>query len=154
MNQVEYEALNVVLPLQNSTGMRSQAAVLITQAEQSINLSDYFGRIGSGHYFTFQADGAKIYVSFAAHDKQAINEQTAGNGPGVCYPIADGQSLPGRFLGGREVGTSYATAVQVASGVVMRAKLALSGVATGWLRIYRSSVGPGQDRSEFRPQGF
>ncbi len=59
-----------------------------------------------------------------------------------------------RFLGGREVGTGYATFVTYASGIIIMAKLALSGVATGFLRIYRSSTDETQGIGQFRPPGF
>lgn len=158
MSQVEFEADNVVLPFQNSSGMVSQAAIVATQASQAINLSDYFGGLGEGHYFTFQADGAPMYVSIGAHGGQPIDERTAGRGAAVCWPLANGQQLPGRLLGGREMGTGYGTNVQVASGMIVYVKvpsfIATGGSPTGMLRIYRSSVGPGQDRAEFKPPGF
>lgn len=158
MGQVEYEAFNVTLPFQNSSGMVDQAAIVATQASQAVNLSDYFGGLGEGHYYTFYADGAPMYVSFGVHGGQPIDERTAGRGAAVCWPLANGQQLPGRLLGGREVGTAYATNTQVASGVIVYVKVPSflgTGVSpTGMLRIYRSSVGPGQDRREFKPPGF
>lgn len=153
-SQVEYEALNVVPPMRNATGIRGIANVVVSTTSQDINLADHFGNIGAGHYFTFQADGAKIYVAFGP-GAGAINDQEQGAGSGVCFPIADGQSLPVRLLGGNlrtpAYGSqvAYATQMLVGSGYFVKAKLALSGASTGFLRIYRSSVGPDQDVSQF-----
>jgi len=157
-SQVEYEAYNVTFPMQNTLGMKDLAAVLVTQTTTGINLSDYFGNLGAGHFFTLQADGAKVYIAGAAGLSTGIgtgiNEQAAGNGAQVCWPIPDGQQLPVRFVTGREAGTGYATMANVASGFVLHCKLAVSGVATGWLRILRSSVGPSQGLEQFKPPGF
>jgi len=155
MGKLSFQAYNTVAPYRNSSGLASQAAILVTQTAQAINLSDYFGNIGAGHYFTFEADGGKIYIAAASNASgPAINEQTQGGGPQICFPIPDGQQLPVRFLGGREVGTGYVTNVTYASGVIIHAKLALSGVATGFLRIYRSSLDETQGLNQFKPPGF
>jgi hypothetical protein len=127
---------------------------MITQTSQAINLSDYFGALGEGHFITFQADGGKIYLAFASNTVGAVDETAAGNGATVAWPIPDGQQQPFRLIGGRELGTGYATNVNVGSGVIVHAKLAQSGVATGWLRFYRSSVGPSQGVEQFKPIGF
>jgi hypothetical protein len=155
MANLAFQAYNTVAPYRNSSGLASQAAVLVTQAQTAINLSDYFGNIGAGHYFTFEADGGKIYIAAASNTGgPAINEQAQGAGNQCCFPIPDGQQLPMRFLGGREVGTGYVTNVTYASGIIIMAKLALSGVATGFLRIYRSSVDETQGIGQFKPPGF
>lgn len=152
-----FEAYNVIPPYRNSTGLASQAAVVVNQAGVNINLSDYFGALGAGHFFTFQADGAKIYVQLCANSGGvAANEQDQGSGAGVAWPIPDGQQLPMRFLGGREQAATggYATLVNYASGIIVRAKLPLSGAATGFLRIYRSSVGETQGLEQLKPPGL
>jgi hypothetical protein len=151
---LQFQAYNTIAPYKNTSGLASEAAVLITQNSQAINLSDYFGGLSAGHYITLQADGAKVYVAAAANSVGTINEQDQGAGVGVCWPIPDGQQLPVRILGGRELGTGYATQVQYASGIILHAKLALSGVATGFLRMFRSSVDETQGISQMRPRGF
>ena|ERR1041384_4894297 len=153
-SQVEYEAYNVTFPLQNTLGMKDLAAILVTQSSTGVNLSDYFGNIQNGHFFTLQADGAKIYVAGAGYNATGINEQAQGNGPQICWPIPDGQQLPVRIVGGRERGTGYVTQVNYSSGFILQVKLALSGVATGFLRVFRSSVGPDQGTEQFPPPGF
>lgn len=151
---VEFEAYNLIAPYRNTTGLASQAAVVIGQASQSINLSDYFGSLGAGHFVTLQADGAKIYVQLASNTVGTLNEQDQGAGVGVAWPIPDGQQLPMRIIGGHEMGTGYATQVQYASGIIIKAKLALSGAATGFLRMYRSSVAETQGVEQLKPRGF
>lgn len=155
MGNLAFQAYNTVAPYRNSSGLASQAAIIVTQTATAINLSDYFGALGSGHYFTLEADGAKIYVAVASNaGGPAIDEQAQGGGNKICFPIPDGQQLPIRILGGREVGTGYTTMVNYASGIIIHAKLALSGAATGFLRIYRSSTDQTQGIGQFKPPGF
>jgi hypothetical protein len=155
MGNLAFQAYNTVAPYRNSSGLASQAAVIVTQNAQTFNLSDYFGALGTGHYITFEADGGKVYIAIASNTGgPAINEQAQGAGNQICFPIPDGQQLPVRILGGREVGTGYATYVQYASGIIVHAKLALSGVATGFLRMYRSSTDETQGIGQFKPPGF
>ncbi len=153
IGQVAYEALNVIPPMRNASGIRGQAAIVVSPTSQDINLSDYFGNIESGHYFTFQADGAKVYVAFGP-GVGAIDEQEQGAGSGVCYPIPDGQQLPVRLVGGVLKASGYGTMMRVGSGYRVKAKLALSGAASGFLRIYRSSVSPNQGTEQLPPPGF
>lgn len=153
-SQVEYEAYNVTPPMKNTTGLKCIGAVIVTQTSQAINLSDYFGALGEGHFITFQADGAKVYLAFASNNQGTVDETASGNAAGVGWPIPDGQQQPFRLVGGRERSTGYVTNINVASGIVVHAKLAQSGVSTGWLRFYRSSVGPQQGVEQFMPNGF
>ncbi len=151
---LHFRAYNTIVPYKNTSGLASQAAIVVSTTSQAIPLSDYFGNIGSGDYFTLQADGAKIYVSGAFNSIGTINEQEQGRGVGVCFPIPDGQQLPVRILGGRQVSTGYATGAQCATGFFLHAKLALSGAATGFLRIYRSSVAEAQGIEQLKPPGM
>lgn len=151
---VPFEAYNLIAPYRNTTGLASQAAVIVTQASQNINLSDYFGALDAGHFVTLQADGGKVYIQLHSSSTGSIDEQEQGGGVGVCWPIPDGQQLPMRIISGRQLGTGYATAVSYASGVIIKAKLALSGVATGFLRMYKSSVAETQGMEQLAPRGF
>lgn len=154
MGELEFESYNTTPPLKNTNGMKCIAAIIVNQNDQAINLSDYFGNLGSGHFFTFQADGGKIYIALASNTIGSIDETATGSGASVAWPLKDGDLLPLRLTGGQERGTNYATSVQYASGVIVRAKLAQSGVATAYLRIYRSSLASTQGVEQFRPVGF
>jgi len=155
MAKLAFQAYNVLPPYRNSSGLASQAAVIVTQNAQAFNLSDYFGNLGNGSFITLEADGGKLYVAIASNTGgTAIDEQAQGVGNAICFPIPDGQQLPMRILGGRELGTGYATNVQYASGIIVHAKLPLSGVATAFMRMYRSSVDETQGIGQLRPKGF
>jgi hypothetical protein len=151
-SDVEFQAANIIPPYRNSTGLASQANVMVGAASQAINLSDYFGGLGEGHFITLEADGAKVYVAIGSNSIGVINE-AAVSGKEVCFPIPDGSQLPMRIVGGREMGTGYATNVQYASGIIVFAKLATGG-ASGWLRMYRSSVASTQGLGQLKPPGF
>ena len=153
MSSIATESFNIIPPYRNSTGLASQVNLVVSGVSQAFNLSDYFGGLGEGHFFTVQADGVKIYVALGSNNIGAINQEDQGVGSGVCFPIPDGQQLPFRVQGGREAGTGYATNVQYASGVILFAKSA-TGSGTGFMRIYRSSVGDAQGIEQLMPKGF
>lgn len=153
MSSIATESFNIIPPYRNSTGLASQANIVVSGVSQAVNLSDYFGGLGEGHFFTIQADGVKIYISIASNNIGSINQEDQGVGSGVCFPIADGQQMPFRIQGGRELGTGYATNVQYASGVILFAKCA-TGSGTGFMRIYRSSVSDTQGLEQLKPKGF
>lgn len=153
MSSIATEAFNIIPPYRNSTGLASQVNLAVSGVSQAFNLSDYFGGLSEGHYFTLQADGVKIYVALASNNVGAINQDAQGVGNQVCFPIADGQQMPFRIQGGRERGTGYATLVQYATGAIIFAKCA-TAAGTGFLRIMRSSLGDTQGIEELKPTGF
>lgn len=164
----EFEAMNVLLPLKNATGMVAQANLLVGATGIVQNLASLFRGIQDGHYITAQADGAKVYVAFGANDVgatlligltgYAIEPGATGAGRQVCFPIPDGVMLPGVPYGGREHGrlTGHAGATTLGGTFVdgynfIHARVASGGVPTAYLRLYRSSLAPGQDVREFKP---
>jgi hypothetical protein len=164
----EFEAHNQLFPLQNATGMKSQANILVGAGGTVQNLASLFGGLMDGHYLTAQADGGKVYTTWAAHDVgatlmlgltgHAIDPGAVGAGRQVCWPIPDGVTLPGVPIGGLEKGTVSGFG-PAATGIGMtlvrgynfvHARMASGGVSTGYLRLYRSSLGPTQDVREFK----
>jgi hypothetical protein len=149
MSLREYEAAMITPPLMNTTGlvMKSQAAIPVSNAGITQGLSALFGgSLGAGHFLTLQADLGKIYVSFSSNASGSIDANATGNSPNICYPIPDGVAISVVPIGGREVGTGVATTV---SYNFLHAKTASGGVATAMLRLYRSSLAPGQNAEEF-----
>jgi len=149
MSLVEYEANNVIPPLKNSDAMKSQACVVVSTAGIVQGLSGLFGNsLGDGHFLTLEADGTKIYVAFSPNSSGSINPAATGNGATICYPIPDGVMMSVRPIAGREVGTGIATMCRYD---FLHARVpTTAAVATGYLRIYRSSLAPTQDAGEFR----
>lgn len=159
----EYEAHNVLFPLKNATGMVAQANILVGATGIVQNLASMFRGIQDGHYITAQADGAKIYVAFGSNDVgatlllgltgYAIEPNAVGTGRQVCFPIPDGVMLPGVPYGGKEVGsTGTVSAATLVDGYhFVHARVASGGVATAYLRLYRSSLAPNQTPGEFKP---
>ena len=163
----EFEAHNQLFPMQNATGMKAQANIAVSNAGVVQNLASLFGGLTDGHYLTAQADGAKIYTTFAAHDVgatlivgltgYALSPEAVGTGRQVCWPIPDGVMLPGVPYGGLEKGTvtGFPGATNIGITLVrgynfVHARVASGGVATAYLRFYRSSLGPTQDVREFK----
>jgi hypothetical protein len=141
----EYEAAMITPPLCNPTGgMKVQANVVVSNAGNTQSLSGLFGgALGAGHFLTVKADGAKVYIKFASNDQGTTDAFATGNGPNVVWPLADGESMSVVPISGREVASGgHAT---LCNYNFLHARVASGGVATGYLRLYRSSLGPTQD---------
>lgn len=142
---VTYEANNVTPPLKNSAAMKCIAVLVFSPASQTQDLTALFSKLDNGHFLTMQADGGKCYVAFGTN-AGTIDETATGNGNTVCFPIADGQALQIRPVFGDERGTNVATSVTYN---VLHFKGAAGG-ATGYLRMYRSSLSQNQEAGLFR----
>jgi hypothetical protein len=140
----EYEAANQLLPLKNTDAMKAVATVLADGTSRTVDLSTYFSQLGAGHFLTLVADGAKIYVSLG-HAAGTIDETVVGTHNNACVPVPDGSSLHGIPIAGRTVATGIATMLNFN---VLHYKT--SGSATGYLRMYRSSLAPSQDAGHFK----
>lgn len=144
-SQVTYEANNVTPPLKNSNAMKCIAVLIYGPTTQTQDLTALFGRFEAGHYLTLRADGGKCYVAFGTN-AGSIDESATGSGATVCFPIADGENLPVRPTYGEERSTGVATLLAYN---VLHFKGA-TGAATGYLRMYRSSLSPNEDAGFFR----
>lgn len=151
MGQIDYEALNVTPPVKNTGAVKCIAVLAVTTTSQSQDLTALFGSLGTGHYLTLAADmpanaGKTVYYAFGCN-AGTIDETATGTGVTVCYPIPDGQEKPYRLITGKDIGTGIATLTQYTT-------LHYKGSATGFLRIYRSSVGALQDTTQFPAPGW
>ena len=156
MSGREYQAAALNLPLQNSVGVKCVAVLSVTTASQSVDLSTLFGKATDGEspqwddgFFTLFADmpsntGSRIYVALGPDSSGSISETATGNGATVCWPIPDTQSLQGVILGGRISSSGVATSIN-------SSWLYYKGLATGYLRIMRSSSDPGRGAGQFPP---
>ena len=144
----EYEAANLIAPLENSAAMKSQANIVVSNAGVIQGLSGLFGgTLGDGHFITLQADGAKIYCKLASNSAGSTNAFATGNGESIVYPVPDGAQLSFRPVMGREVATGVATHCRYD---FLHLRVASGGVATAYVRIYRSSLAPTQDAGVLR----
>lgn len=140
MSTVEYEAMNVLPPLKNSGAMKCIAVLTVSGSSQVTDLETLFGQLSDGHFLTLSADGPKVYVAFGSASG-TIDPSATGGGTAVCFPIPSEGQLPVRPTAGREVATGVATNVKYNYLHYVGA----SGTAGGYLRVYRSSLGPGED---------
>ena len=144
-SMVTYEANNVTPPLKNSVAMKCIAVFIYGPATQTQDLTALFAKLDNGHYLTLQADGGKCYVAFGS-SAGTISEAAVGTDVQACFPIADGQQLNVRPTFGDERATGIAT--QCAYNVLHYK--GATGAATGYLRVYRSSLSPNQEGGLFR----
>lgn len=148
-SQIEIEAAQVTAPLQNNSGMKCIAVIAVGTASGVTDLATLFGSLGNGHFFTLTADtpdtaDSRIYVAFGTNSAGTISETATGNGPTVCWPIPDKSSLPVRLLSGNVRASGIAT-------LSLFRFLYHKGLASGYLRVYRSSVGSSQGAEQFPP---
>jgi hypothetical protein len=144
MSVKEYEAANQLLPLKNTDAMKAIATVLADGTSRTVDLSTYFAQLDAGHFLTLIADGSKIYVALG-HAAGTIDETVVGTHNNGCIPIPDGSTLHGVPMSGRTVATGIATTLAFRT---LHYKTA--GTATGYLRLYRSSLAPNQGAGEFK----
>lgn len=142
---VTYESNNVTPPLKNSASMKCIAVLMFGNTTQVQDLTQLFAKLDNGHFITLQADGGKCYVAFGS-SAGTIDETALGNGPTACFPIAADQQLHVRPVYGEERSTGIATLTPYN---FLHYKCA-TGSATGYLRIYRSSLSPNQEAGMFR----
>jgi hypothetical protein len=148
----DYEAHTPTPPYMNTTAMRCIGNFAVSNAGNRIGLATYFAGLGDGHFLSIQADGAKIYVAFASNEIGTLDAFATGAGATVCWPIPDGVTMPVVPKSGKEVGVTGAYAPTFAVYETLHAKVASGGVATAYLRLYRSSLAPGQAPGAFLPK--
>ena len=147
-SQVTYEANNVVPPLKNSAAMKCIAVLIYGPATQTQDLNLLFAKLDQGHYLTLKADGGKCYVAFGS-SAGTIDETATGNANTTCWPLADGERLDVRPTFGEELSTGTPMYKTQATYNILHFKGA-TGAATGYLRIFRSSLSPNQEAGFFR----
>jgi streptogramin lyase len=146
MSLREFEAANLLLPLKNTDAMKAIACIAVDSTSRSVDLSTYFAQLAAGHFLTLIADGAKIYVALGENASGTIDDTATGTANTACVPIPDGSALHGVGpIGGRTVATGIATHVEF-----KHLKYKTPAGVSGFLRIYRSSLGPTQDAGEFK----
>lgn len=149
---VEYEASNAVAPVKNSNAVKAIAVLQVTAASQVQDLDQLFGGIvDDGHFISLAADmpdntGARVYVAFG-FQSGSIDRLATMVATQACWPVFDGSYMPVRIPGGSE---RLATGIGAATNVRYNL-LHYQGSATGFLRLYLSSLGPGQNTKAFPP---
>lgn len=157
--QAQFEWFNINPPLANTPAQSAIAVLPLTTTSQNMDLSTIFGKLGAGHYLSvrpeFVGTGAqKAYIAFAGSSGILIptlfqlgtGVNGTGVGTGLCYHIPDGVEMRFRSPPGlRQVGTALPTGIAT---FVSHNILQFMGSATGFLRIYRSSMAS-HDESPF-----
>lgn len=153
-NQISVEADNVIAPIKNTNVTKAIAVLIAGPTSQSIDLASLFGNVAAGHYFTAQADGAKVYVALGAAagsiDESAAGISTLATATLACVLIADQTEKNFRLAGGLTNGTGIATQI-FASVLHYKTPTGIVTLSpTGYLRIYRSSLGTSQGLEQFK----
>lgn len=131
------------LPIANTQGVRDILVLAPQSVATSIDLRTMFGGLDNGgSKLAIRADGAGLPTGAALFKAYynvstvpvTVNEAAVGTNSGAAWPIVDGETQIGRFIGGREVATGYATGV---SPFILNYKGAAG--QSGYLRIFRAA---------------
>jgi hypothetical protein len=151
MSMVEFEANNVIAPMKNlASGMIAQANLAVSSGAQSYYIPSLFlgeTKPDQGHYYTVAADMPAnrygvVYIAVSQYPADtAINPYATGIGRDICWPVPDGTKMDFRLPPRLQITTGVATQ----TGYWLHYR----GSATGFLHIYRSSLGNGQDTKQF-----
>jgi len=145
----EFHAAALTLPAQNSVGLKCVAVLSVTTDSRVVDLRTLFGNLHSASFLTIQADmpanaDSRVYLALGANDAGSISETATGNGATVCFPLPDKHVIQGTILSGDMRSSGVATSI-------LSSYLYYKGLATGYIRIARSSVQPGQGAGAFPP---
>ena len=156
----EIEAANLLLPLQNSNGVRAYYGGVAGPTTQVIGLPTYFGN-WSEHFYTIAADGGKLYAALSRSPTGMIDPGAIISNPTpTCngFPIPDGAESHGFCIGGRPVGATGSSPTGPVTATFLSHDYLLirtaSGVGSAFFHIRRSSVGRGAGVEEFFPPGY
>lgn len=152
-SQITTEANNVTPPLMNTDATVCVWVGIAGPTTQTVDLTTVFGNWGAGHYYTLVADGVKVYHAFGPV-AGTLDESKLGTPTQAAIPIESGEKFPFRVIAqGRAVATGSGLGAQGKATMVTYNILhfkAPTGTATGYLRLFRSSLGPNQDAGEFK----
>lgn len=168
MSEKEYEAANILLPLQNSLGVRAYWGGVAGPATQAVVLPTAFGN-HSQHFYTAvfeseaatpaRGDGVVGYIALSQVPTGQI-EPGAVSATGVPtaagFPMVGGQRYDGNVIGGRPLvmtgvaGTTPTPTHLDHNTILFRTA---SGVGSAFFKLFRSSVGPNGGVEEFTPPG-
>ena len=159
----EYEAANILLPVQNTPKVRAQIDRIAGITTQAIGLPTMFGN-WSQHFYTVRADGGKIYTALSTSPTGTIDIHALSQATGVGlttatgvsangWPLVDGEQIDGNVLGGQQVGITGTTQTLFNQQMFLLYRTA-SGVGSAYVRVRRNSVGSNAGMEEFYPPGW
>lgn len=153
------------LPIANTAGLRDMAVLQVGSTATSVDLRSLFGGLGYGQKLFMRAEGAPVasgapvpaFRAYFSFSPNALTVDETQVGPtGLAWPIEGGETFAGRFMGGHQVATGYAT---MTDNYVLNFKCVSPGpgyLGSGYLRLFRSSDDLG-DTKQFRipmPSGY
>ena len=161
------EAANLLLPLQNSMGVRAYYGNIAGPATQAVCLPTHFGN-WSQHFYTvvMETDAATLtrgdgVVGYAALSRVPTGtiDPFATSATGVPtaagFPLVAGQRLDGVVIGGKP---SVMTGLPTGTPTFLDHNTILfrtaTGVGSAFFKVFRTSVGEAAGVEEFPPAGY
>lgn len=155
------EAANLLLPLQNSAGVRAYYGSIAGPATQAVCLPTHFGN-HSQHFYTavMECPGATETVGYIALSRVPTGSIDPGatSATGVPtaagFPLLPAQRYDGCVIGGRPMvmtGLPTGTPTFLDHNTVLFRTA--SGVGSAFFKLFRTSVGDSAGVEEFPPPG-
>ena len=126
MNQNEFEAMECITPLLNTSTRKRQANIAVTTSSARHDLTLRLRGLTQGHYYDFMADGGDVALALNNSDAGTVDRTTTSSGATECHVIPNGQTRSWKFV------DNYTW-------------LVVQGSAACILRIALSSRAPGQN---------
>jgi len=124
MNQNDFEAMECIAPLLNTSTRLRIANIAVTTTSARHNLATRLSTTSAGHYFRFTAHGGDIAIAFNNADSGAVSNTTTTSGVTECEIIPDGQTREWKLV------DDYTWAIVQGSGDCIL-RVALSSRAQG-----------------------
>ncbi len=98
MNQNEFEAMECITPLLNTTAKERIANVAVTTSSARHDMTARLSNLTAGHYYDFTADGGDVGVAFNNANAGAVDRTTTTSGVTECAVIPNGQTRCWKFV--------------------------------------------------------
>ena len=160
------ESANVLLPLQNSAGVRAYYGNIAGPATQAVCLPTHFGN-HSQHFYTAvfeseaatpaRGDGVVGYIALSRVPTGTIDPwatSSTGVPTAAGFPMVGGQRVDGTVIGGRPMvmtGLPTGTPTFLDHNTVLFRTA--TGVGSAFFKLFRTSVGDSAGVEEFPPPG-
>ncbi len=125
MHSLEYEAHNPITPLLNTSSRQTITVLDVTATSARFNLASLLDSLEDGHFLEMTAEDCDVYYAFTDSDAGSVDDAVQTSGVTACAVLFDGATTVRRIVGNHTW-------------------IVLKGSTDGSLRIFVSSLGPGQ----------
>jgi hypothetical protein len=129
MHTLEYEAHNPIVPLLNTAERQRITVIDVTTTSARHNLAALLDNVDDGHLIEMTAEDCDVWYAFNDSDAGTVDQTTQSSAETACAVLFDGSTRTAHVVGNHTW-------------------LVLKGSTDGALRIFISSLGPGQSAKD------